>query len=607
MIKFKFDNVSAKYTDTANAINYAFGKVNGTILSDIDKNGFIDIITFPSNYEHAQHMSPVVWLNNNGKFSASASSITGNPAYQYIRDSVQGDFDKDGLMDFMIIDQGWELNGRDPDYFFGSTNHLLKGTAKGLAWKTTDSWLPSSAGEKSFNHIADTADFDLDGDLDVVIATFDDIRVLQNNGTGQFTVMQNVFPDYYTSETGFRSSGTTFIKTGADYSVVAGAYRAWEGDPWEGYLDPVVFDYSNGKFVESYKLDRPGLGGREVNFGAVDMYNVDLNRDGREDLVITWETEPRGGINDGSSNVKGGPQDTRYNDLSNTIATIWYQDSQGKLIEDPAKKIYNMHDWNAGSELRFEDLNQDGHIDFWTTSYAIHPNDFEDLLWFNDGKGGFYQIKNFISVDQEFESWYTVAPWFVDANNDGNIDIVATRPVFGDDYNVRNIGEEVLVFLNPLPPSSNSSSSSEGRSIQGTSGKDTLRGTNEDDIIAADRGADKIWGKDGADQFVFDTPTWNVSKNGSTKSNKNQDTIFDFNPQEDRLVFDTAIFDLFVGDADWTDNAAVGFANQDANDWLIYDAGRIYYDLNGSLPGGSSLVAQLIGSPTLTFDNVEFI
>lgn len=611
MVKFRYESTSAQFVDRSNSLTYAFGKVNGTILTDVDKNGYIDIVTFPSNLEHDRYLAPIVWLNNHGKFVPSSTAISGNLSYQYLRDSVQGDFNKDGLMDFMLIDQGWELQGRNPEYFFGSTNHLLKGTANGLASQSTSSWKLSDPQEKSFNHIADTADFDQDGDLDVVVATMSDIRVYQNTGTGQFSVMENAFPTFYTSGSGFRSSGTTFIKLGNEYAVVAGAYRAWEKDPWEGYLDPVVFQYKDKRFIESYNLDRPDLGGREVNFGAVDMYNIDINNDGREDLVITWETEARGGYNDGLSNLQGGPKDTRYKDLSNTLVTIWFQDSQGKLIKDPSNKVYNMHAWNAGSELRFEDLNKDGYIDFWTTSYGIHPNDFENLLWFNDGKGNFYQIDNLITVDKHFESWDIMAPWFFDANNDGNIDIIATKAVFDNDWNVRNVGEEVYVFLNTLAPDNKKSTAAPititGKTIQGTTKKDILTGTDGADIIRGDLGIDKVYGKMGADQFVFDTPTYTIGKFNQVKSNKNQDTIYDFDSREDQLVFDTKVFSLFADDTDWTDNVAGSFIEQDTDDWLVYDSGYIYYDINGSLPGGRSLVAQLVGSPELTFDNVMFI
>lgn len=143
--------------------------------------------------------------------------------------------------------------------------------------------------------------------------------------------------------------------------------------------------------------------------------------------------------------------------------------------------------------------------------------------------------------------------------------------------------------------------------ITGTSKKDTLTGTAGNDIIYGKEGVDKLTGGDGEDQFVFDTLPYTVSIFGRFKFGKNQDTIVDFDPDKDQLVFDTKVFDKFAGDTDWTDNVAVGFANQDANDWLVYDAGRIYYDINGSLPKNSSLIVQLIGSPELTFDNVVFI
>ena len=435
--------LSKPYINREDSKTYAFGKAHTVILADVDKNGFIDIVTFPSNFEHDVPLKPIVWANNNGQFSYSSTTITNAGRYEYVRDLVEGDFNGDGILDYFAVDQGFELNNRDTTQFKGYYPSLLIGTKTGLTWQTKDQFLGADAGAKrTFNHIGDTADYDGDGDLDVVVAAFWDYRLYKNDGTGKFTWVQDAIPAQHTD-----ASGTTFIKLGGQYAIVNGFYRMWEpGD----YKDPpVVLTQKNGKFVESYFLSKPKLGGREQNYGAADMYNQDVNGDGLEDLVIVWETEPRAGIDDGQSLMNGSGPDRRYKDLSNNIATVFLQDKNGKLVD--TNQVLNLSGVGAGT-FYFQDMNGDGKIDFWHSTYLIHPSEFDKLVWINDGTGKFANPKEkLFATTEKFQDWYTVSPFFFDANNDGAIDVVSIRGVFEKDYNVRSVGEEVRVFLNEAP------------------------------------------------------------------------------------------------------------------------------------------------------------
>ena len=435
--------LSQPYINRQDSKTYAFGKAQAVILADVDKNGFIDIVTFPSNFEHDVPLKPIVWANTNGQFSYSSTTIANAGRYEYVRDLVEGDFNGDGILDYFAVDQGFELNNRDTSQFKGFYPSMMLGTDKGLSWTTSDKFLSAdAAGKRTFNHIGDTADYDGDGDLDIVVAAFWDYRLYKNDGTGKFTWVQNAIPDKYTD-----ASGTTFIKLGGQYAIVNGFYRMWE--PTDFKDPPVVLTQRDGKFVESYFLAKPDLGGRERNYGAADMYNQDVNGDGLEDLIIVWETEPNNGINDGLSLMNGSGQDRRYKDLSNNIATVWLQNKDGRLVD--TNQVLDLSGVGAGT-FYFQDMNKDGKIDFWHSTYLIRPTEFDKLIWINDGMGKFANPKEkLFEVTEKFQDWYTVSPFFVDANNDGAIDVVAIRGVFEQDYNVRSIGEEVRVFLNTVP------------------------------------------------------------------------------------------------------------------------------------------------------------
>jgi len=450
------------------SLNYSYGKINGLIISDIDNNGLLDLITFPSAFVFPVAYPPVVWSNQKGSFSHKPELLALNRLeVQYIRDSVAGDFNGDGYTDFFLIDPGWELNGRDPQYFLGNYPWLLTGSARGLQTQDLQSWMDPVSLRKTFNHIGATADYDGDGDLDLIIASFWELRLFENNGNGKFAWLRDVIPPVLNNDFSKApsvnngapepASGVTFIKLQDSYAIAVGHYRSYSNDDPLGRLPPKILVKEGGVFKVSGELTKPNLGGREINFGAADMYNIDLNADGLEDLVIVWEGEAVHGVDDGESlildSVFGG-QSTRYADLSDNILTVYFQDSSGKLNLDP--KYYQLQGRGSGFHVYFDDLNGDGYLDFWNTSYGLAPKDFYKSVWLNNGAGGFANPgNNSIRFQDAFESWYEATALFIDANSDGSLDLVTLEPVFGADSNMRNIGEELRVYLNEESISSN--------------------------------------------------------------------------------------------------------------------------------------------------------
>lgn len=439
--------LSASYIDPIQTTTYAHNKINAVILGDIDHNGYVDLVTFPSEFSLAGYLGPIAWTNNKGVFSANASVIQNPLNYQYFRDSVAGDFNNDGFIDYFQADQGWELNNRDPNFFYGGEPALLLGSSKRLEWQPLNSWLTNPAGSKTFNHIADAADFDLDGDLDIVIAAFWDLKIYENQGSAKFTQREDTVPVKFNSPNNFGgASGSTFIELNGKYAIAAGTYRVWDANTLSTPIS--ILTPQNGQFVETDTVARPNLGfGRERNYGASDMFNMDMNGDGREDLIITWETEPSGGINDGLSNMSGG-KNQRYTDLTNTIISIYFQDENGRLVAN--NTVYNSGDNTAGAPLFFEDFNLDGYVDFWTSGFFGKPSEFNQSVFINDGRGKFSHPTDMFNISETLPDWYQVSPFFVDANSDGAIDVVAVRPVLAQPP-THTIGQEIRTFLSDRP------------------------------------------------------------------------------------------------------------------------------------------------------------
>ncbi|ETD86608.1 FG-GAP repeat protein [Rhodobacter capsulatus] len=112
--------------------------------------------------------------------------------------------------------------------------------------------------------------------------------------------------------------------------------------------------------------------------------------------------------------------------------------------------------------------------------------------------------------------------------------------------------------------------------------------------ISGGLGLDTLSGGAGADSFVFDT----------APAPDNLDRILDFNPLDDTLRFEDAVFAALVPGRVASGAFVINTTGlaQDADDRLIYesDTGRLFYDPNGTAAGGRVLVAILAPDLALT-------
>jgi Ca2+-binding RTX toxin-like protein len=129
---------------------------------------------------------------------------------------------------------------------------------------------------------------------------------------------------------------------------------------------------------------------------------------------------------------------------------------------------------------------------------------------------------------------------------------------------------------------------------------DTISGSSGNDVIYGGTGKDILSGGSGRDTFVFD------SKLGKGEI----DTIRDFNPWEDTIRLENAIFTKVGGKGTlkW-DAFYVGSQAVDAEDRIIYDPfkGALYYDKDGA--GGAAQVqfAKIDKHLFLTVDDFRII
>lgn len=133
--------------------------------------------------------------------------------------------------------------------------------------------------------------------------------------------------------------------------------------------------------------------------------------------------------------------------------------------------------------------------------------------------------------------------------------------------------------------------------LSGGLGLDILLGGPGNDVLIGGGGKDVLTGGAGNDRFVFD-----VRPNAQT----NVDRIEDFSPGEDVLALDTTIFTALASiGAVGADNFVVGTKALDENDFLIYNAGHLFYDPDGSGQKFQTEVVYLTGTPSLAYTSFD--
>lgn len=126
--------------------------------------------------------------------------------------------------------------------------------------------------------------------------------------------------------------------------------------------------------------------------------------------------------------------------------------------------------------------------------------------------------------------------------------------------------------------------------LTGTGGTDSLVGGGGNDTLNGKGGLDRLTGAAGKDTFVFDT----------APSLLNIDTIVDFNPADDRIMLDNAVFAVGAGTPASPKPLAaelfcLGSAAKDGDDRIVYDkaTGFLFYDPDGSGQKAAVIVASV--------------
>jgi serralysin len=133
--------------------------------------------------------------------------------------------------------------------------------------------------------------------------------------------------------------------------------------------------------------------------------------------------------------------------------------------------------------------------------------------------------------------------------------------------------------------------------LLGQAGADSLSGDAGNDTLDGGLGQDGLTGAAGQDAFVFRV----------TPSEADADQITDFDPGDDTIQLDSAVFTGLSAGAIPTSDFVIGTAALDASDRLIYDdtIGALMFDVDGT--GVVASVRFVSVTPALALTNTNFL
>ena len=421
------------------------------VVADFNGDGKLDVVLAYLIYPLEDRASPIRVLLGDGAggFTEGTTNLfpSNAPSAVHPRQMLVADFNRDGRPDLFIADHGYDA----PPYPGFRNTLILSSGATALV--NASGSLPT---QPDFSHSAATADIDGDNDLDILVGnTFGgqlDIYFLINDGQGGFARSTGRLP----AEIEGRFYGRKFTASllfdadgDGDKDLFLGLHSG------EGSLNSELFlNDGSGRFLTAPTLVPSPVGARG---GVMDATALDLNRDGRLDLVLTYEIDSY--------------QSGRLQVLINH-GSGGFVDETAARIGDPTNPI----NWSVRTIVA--DINGDGHADLLLGNMSDQP------LYLNDGTGRFVQMPLGVMPGNRFDQTRVG-----DLNGDGRLDLFAVR------------GRETVSVRLAKDPGLVQTGDDLANGFMGDSDAETFDAGGGGDIVFAGAGADTIKGGGGDDRL----------------------------------------------------------------------------------------------------------
>lgn len=488
MNHISFNSMGVDYADLNNdnepdlvtvdmlAENYARSKEN---MASMSTSGFENMVKV--GYHHAYMANMLHFNKGNGKFQETAQ-LSGIVKTDWSWAPLIVDLDNDGLKDIFIS------NGVIKDYTNQDFRKELRAKNERGESMTLDAVLAMMPSEKldnyfyknngdlsftntikewgmedpSFSNGAVYADFDNDGDMDLMVSKANEVvGIYRNNsnknyvqvtlkgpstnplGIGSAVKIKNPIGEQYQKmylARGYQSSVSNVLHFGlGDQSTLTEVVVTWPDGKTSKIQNPkanttIEVDYSNAvAMAEDVKpsslkirVDAPKLG--------IDYAHAENNFNDYELQLLIPQKQSTKGTGIVKADVNGdGLEDFFVGNARDASAALFIQNEQGKFAKSNEalwKKEAKYEDANA----LFLDVDGDGDQDLYVVSagYELPKNSplLQDRLYINDGRGNFKASAN--ALPTMLTSGKAIAA--TDFDSDGDLDLFIGGNVIPAEY-----------------------------------------------------------------------------------------------------------------------------------------------------------------------------
>jgi Ca2+-binding RTX toxin-like protein len=423
-------------------------------VGDFNADGKFDVVLSYFLFPLETRAAPVRLFvgDGSGGFSEATTQVFGAaaPTTVHARETIVADFNRDGRADVFLADHGY-----DASPFPGAQNGLiLSSGAAGLANATAQ--LPQLS---DYTHSAEAADIDGDGDLDIYVGNGGGGQAvtapyfLINNGSGGFARSDAGLPGVLTAGGRPNHWSEAFLDVDGD-----GDKDLFLGSSLNS---PAQLLLNNGQGV--FTLSGRAMPAGAANADAVDIQALDVNGDGRPDLVLSYS-------------VFGSGDPTRQ-------IQLLVNDGAGGFTDETASRLPASIQGGAWSRrVHLTDVNGDGYTDLVLSNGSSTP------FYLADGRGNFVQLPNLLPGN----AFDQITP--ADVNGDGRVDMFTWRGLFS--------GAEQLRVDVAVDPGSNQVGTAVAEGMMGDADNDTINGAAGNDVIFGGHGVNYLRGDEGDDVIV---------------------------------------------------------------------------------------------------------
>lgn len=444
------------YNPTALVTTGVYNKV--VMKHDFNGDGLDDLLMGGSNGSSLEKDELMVLLSDgDGTFTEATETYLSNTVALAYPVPAKADFNGDGVLDVVIIDQGNTERGQAPEGgFYGEAPVVLLSQADGTYQYSTqlaEHYLEINGAEEMHAKSVAVGDIDRDGDIDIFVESGGGTNIighfLMNDGNGNFTQDYNnrlstdllSGGEQYSYQWRYAAHSIKDMNQDGAPDLVMGRLKRIDNGQ-ELNFNKIAYNDGNGYFTAQNVVVLPGVEWNDDYTYVKSIITEDINGDGAVDILFSHE---RGNSNDNPSEGNTG----RYIQALISNCAGDFTDETGTFFGDqsattPAMGYYGSN-INRPNPMIYDDANGDG---------------LEDLIMAGTAPVGeeapyVYIRKDDRTFEIQYYGLFTLSRWFgedaypIDLNGDGIMDLIHADLMPGAD-NSYGTGDEVSQIISTI-------------------------------------------------------------------------------------------------------------------------------------------------------------